>query len=114
MKLKELRVLKNLSQAQMAQILNTSQNTISNYEKGNTDPSIAVLKQIAKYFDVSLDYLCEYPFNNNLGYIPEERKETIKTLLELSDNEFKEVAAFVRGFKSGKEKTEDFEIFKRR
>ena len=102
MKLKELRLNNQLTQTELAKRIEITQFTYSNYEKEKTQPDIKTLITIADFYNVSLDYLCDRPFNNNLGYIPEERKETIKTLLQLSENEFKEVSAFIRGFKTGK------------
>jgi transcriptional regulator with XRE-family HTH domain len=56
-RLLELRTEKNLSQRDMAKILNISQGTYNNWENGNTQPSIEQLIAIAKYFGVSVDYL---------------------------------------------------------
>lgn len=42
-----------------------SQTTISRYENGEREPSIADLIQIADYFDVSIDYLLERTDNPN-------------------------------------------------
>ncbi|MCL1831467.1 MAG: helix-turn-helix domain-containing protein [Oscillospiraceae bacterium] len=58
-RLKELRVKKGLTQSQFAKELNlfVVKGTISNWEVGASEPDIATLIQIAKYFDVDLDYL---------------------------------------------------------
>ena len=40
--------------------LNVSQKTISAYENGKSEPSIATLKQLADIFDTSVDYLIGY------------------------------------------------------
>lgn len=57
MRIKELRKTKNISQLKMALDLNMSQNTISRYETGEREPSIADLIKLADYFKVSIDYL---------------------------------------------------------
>ena len=57
MRIKELRKQKGISQVKMAIDLNTNQNTISRYETGEREPSIAELIRIAEYLGVSLDYL---------------------------------------------------------
>ncbi|MBE6981533.1 MAG: helix-turn-helix transcriptional regulator [Ruminococcaceae bacterium] len=57
MRLKELRKSKGLSQLRLATELNTTQNTISRYETGEREPSIADLIKIADFFHVSVDYL---------------------------------------------------------
>jgi transcriptional regulator with XRE-family HTH domain len=52
-KLKELRILNNYSQKQMAELLNTSQSVVSNYETGNTLIQTAFLFDICNKFNVS-------------------------------------------------------------
>lgn len=56
-RLLELRTEKALSQRQMAKVLNISQGTYNNWENENTQPSVEQLIQIAKFFEVSVDYL---------------------------------------------------------
>jgi transcriptional regulator with XRE-family HTH domain len=56
-RLLELRNEKNLSQRDMAKILNISQGTYNNWENQNTQPSIEQLIFLAKFFGVSVDYL---------------------------------------------------------
>ncbi len=58
-RLKELRIQKNLSQKQLASILNVHKATISLYESGSRYPSYNILKATARYFHVSTDYLLE-------------------------------------------------------
>ena len=57
MRLKELRRARNMTQLRLAMELNTNQNTISRYESGEREPSIADLIRLADYFNVSVDYL---------------------------------------------------------
>ena len=57
--LKSLRKVRNIDQKEFAQILNISPKTISHWETGYTEPSIAQLVEIANYFDVSLDDLLD-------------------------------------------------------
>ena len=54
---RELRLLSNKSQKDMAQELNMSQAAISNWEAGRQVPEIPMLITIARYFKVSTDYL---------------------------------------------------------
>ena len=56
-RLKELRIEKKISQAEIGKLLNMSKMAVSHWEKGNSEPSIEQLKILAKYFDVSVDYL---------------------------------------------------------
>lgn len=56
-RLKELRLEKNCSQADLGKMLCLSKMAVSHWEKGNSEPSIAQLKILADFFDVSVDYL---------------------------------------------------------
>ena len=59
MRLRELRLERNMSQQRLAMELSMTQNTISRYEHGEREPGIKELIRIADYFNVSLDYLLE-------------------------------------------------------
>lgn len=48
-----------MNQRRLAVELNVSQTTISKYERGEAEPDIGMICTIAKYFDVSTDYLLE-------------------------------------------------------
>lgn len=56
-RLKELRVERKLSQADLAKELNVSQRSISSWETGFRQPDFETLERIAKFFDVTTDYL---------------------------------------------------------
>lgn len=49
----------NMTQLELAEILNYSDKAVSKWERGESIPDITVLKQIADLFQVSLDYLVE-------------------------------------------------------
>lgn len=55
--IKELREDNNLTQSELGQILNTNQRTISQYERGTRQIPVEIIIKIAKYFNVSTDYL---------------------------------------------------------
>ena len=63
-KLKNIRKDKNLTQEDIAKIINTSQSNISSYENGNTLILTAFLYNFAKHLNVSMDYICDR--NNNI------------------------------------------------
>ena len=52
-----MRKNKNLSQEQLAETLNVSRQTISNWENGRFYPDIDALVKISKYFNIALDDL---------------------------------------------------------
>ena len=58
-KVKNLRLSYKLNQVQLAQELNVSKQTISNWENNNILPSIEMLINIASFFSVSTDFLLE-------------------------------------------------------
>ncbi len=53
----ELRQGAKLTQSNLADALNYSDKAVSKWERAEAVPDITVLKQIADYFDVSVDYL---------------------------------------------------------
>jgi len=54
---KELRLLEDKSQKELAEKLNVTQAAISHWEAGRKIPEVPMLITIAKYFKVSTDYL---------------------------------------------------------
>ena len=56
-KLKFLRNSKNISQNDLAKLLNVSRSTISNYEYGRNYPTNEILIQLCSYFNVTADML---------------------------------------------------------
>ncbi len=113
MNLKKIREQWQLSQKEVAKKLNLNANTLCNYENQTTEPKIETLIQLANFYNVSLDYLCDRPFNNNIGYIPEDRKEIIKQICELDDTSFNELKTFLYGYIKGKENSTNFNIYKK-
>ena len=67
--LKKLRTSCNLTQKEMADKLGMNQQTYANYETGRREPDFDTLKEIASYFNVSIDFLLdidrEYKRNDN-------------------------------------------------
>ncbi len=58
--LKLLRNQKGLSQQKLADILHISQQSVYKYENDITSPDIDTLKNIADYFETSIDYVVGY------------------------------------------------------
>ncbi len=56
-RLRELREDKDLTQAQISKILNMSQTGYSKYETGENDVPTKILIELAKYYNVSVDYI---------------------------------------------------------
>ncbi len=58
-RIKELRMANNLNQVQLAQALNVTKQSVSNWEHDNILPSIDLLRRIAVFFNCTTDYLLE-------------------------------------------------------
>ena len=56
-RIRDLREDNDLSQAQIAQIVNVSQSTYSRYESGFLDIPSEVLIKLSKYYGVTVGYL---------------------------------------------------------
>jgi transcriptional regulator with XRE-family HTH domain len=58
-KLKELRIAKNYSQNELAQMVGCNQTAIGKYERGQLEPNIETLKKFSSIFETSIDYIVE-------------------------------------------------------
>lgn len=56
-RIRNLREDMDLSQTQVAQVLNCSQRIYSNYERGDVDIPTDILIKLAKFHQTSVDYL---------------------------------------------------------
>ena len=75
-KLQELRKIKGLTQEELAEALYVSRTAISKWESGRGYPSIDSLKEIAKYFSVTIDELLSS--NEVLSIAEEDNKQREK------------------------------------
>ena len=57
-RLKELRKERNMSELQLAKVLGVSSTTINRWGRGLRVPNLDSLLLLARFFDVSIDYLC--------------------------------------------------------
>jgi transcriptional regulator with XRE-family HTH domain len=58
-KIKKLRESRNLTTRMLAEELGISHGQISKYENDKTEPTLSVLRAYSKFFNVTLDYLCD-------------------------------------------------------
>jgi transcriptional regulator with XRE-family HTH domain len=56
-RIKELRQERNLGQKELARILSTSKQNLSRWEKGYFEPDQETTVRLARFFDVTTDYL---------------------------------------------------------
>lgn len=103
MRLRELRKQRNLSQKEFAKNFNIAQNTYANYEIGKTQPDIEVIKKIADFYHVSIDYLLEHETYNDLqlGYLSDDKKDAIKILVALNQLNFVKAYSYIAGLYAG-------------
>ncbi len=82
----ELRKAVPLTQAELAQKLNYSDKAVSKWERGESIPDVAVLKQIADLFGVTVDYLLEevHPLKATMQSVPRQLKKNRMLITGLS------------------------------
>lgn len=81
-RLKALREAVNFSQSRIAEMIGTTQASVTRYEKGQTAPPLVVLLWYAEYFDVSMDYIfgrTDQPQGKQYEYKPKVVDELTKT-----------------------------------
>lgn len=89
--LKKLRESHGLSQQKFADLFNLSQQSVHKYENDISEPSIQTLREIADYFDTSVDYLVDRtgdpaPLKARAGeYLTLEEKNLLEKYRCLSD-----------------------------
>ena len=102
LRLKSLRQEKKITQQDLANLLSVSASTVGMYEQQRRDPDTETLKQLAEYFNVSIDYLLgksdirnQYPNSkvkmsesnlsgDNLEQLEQEFPEGVKVLRRAS------------------------------
>ncbi len=94
-RIKQLRELKGLTQSQLAEILGIKNQTVSNYESGEREPSYDILLKLADCFGVTTDYLFGRT-NIERNMLPELSEDLKKIWDACLDNEqfllvFKEI-----------------------
>ena len=55
--LRNLRTEKNITQGELAKILGCSQSMLTRWENGECEPTAPYIVAVAKFFDVSADYI---------------------------------------------------------
>ena len=57
MNIRQFRMSKNLTQLQLARMLNVKRTTVSMWEQGKSKPRVSILKKLAIIFDCSIEDL---------------------------------------------------------
>ena len=66
LKLYELRKKAKISQEEFAEIVDTSRQAVSKWERDESEPDLNKIILIAKYYNVSIDYLLDYTIDDSL------------------------------------------------
>ncbi len=94
--LKQLRTQKGLTQKQLAEITNLSQNAISMYESGRREPDMKTLSALAQALDTDMNHLLETKAKEPFDHQEEETAlnardqrdigKKLRSMLELFDS----------------------------
>lgn len=79
----KLRILiedKDMTQKELAAQLNIAPSTVSSYVQNTREPDFVTLKMLAKYFDVSIDYLLDYSTGHTSSRQEDELLRIFRTL----------------------------------
>lgn len=108
MNLKEIRKSKNLTQAEVALMLNTSQSNYCKYEQGKVDPDINTLKKLAECLHTTVDNIIEHdvPYLLDKSTLSKEQNDIINEIRGLSNEDCQRVSAYIAGLKQGKQDQE--------
>lgn len=105
-RLKQLRKEKDITQEQLAKVLNYGRTAIAGYETGRNEPSIQDLNKLSSYFNVSVDYLLgksevreSLVKENREEYLPDDVKMIGRNINELTLEQRKAVSNIVNQFK---------------
>lgn len=94
-RLKKLRESQGLTTRSLGELVGVSNATISRYEGGKRDPDLIVVKNIADYFGVSIEYMCGEDVNTELESLKrmysklssESKKDVMKYITYLYETE---------------------------
>lgn len=78
-KIAELRNHRNLTQEELAELVNYSANHIAKLESARTNPSFDLLVKIAKALDIQVKDLFDYEERNTESFMIQELLKTINT-----------------------------------
>lgn len=107
--LRKLRLSKGISQQQLADVIETTQQSINKYENHSTEPDIDTLIKLADYFGTTVDFLIGHPTSSDTAGSPVEpllTKEEI-TLIEnyrnISKEERESIHLVLKNYLKGKQ-----------
>ncbi len=99
-RLRKLRESRHLNQQKLAIELNITQAAVSKYELGLSEPDINMLKNIANFFHVSIDYLVgasDIPIACLKSDLPNDELDIINKYRRLNDKQKAMSQAYMQG-----------------
>ncbi|MFL0198334.1 helix-turn-helix domain-containing protein [Clostridium sp. WILCCON 0269] len=109
-RMKELRKEKNITLQELANVLNTTKSTLSRYENNLRIPNADFINLLAKYFNVTVDYLLGNS-DNRTNPNPKEDTPYEKISKLVKENEIKTLAAHFDGEDITDDDVEDIKNF---
>lgn len=101
--LKNLRKSKNLSQSEVAKIINKTTSAYGYYEVERNEPDLQSLIKLADYYDVSIDFLVGRPRPFDFPIVATDiQKKLINYILTLDDSLCEKIEAYAYGINDGK------------
>ena len=100
--IRNLRTQKELLQRDLAKMLNTSNSTICDWEKGRCEPNVNDLVKMSEIFNCSVDYLIgnenEYGIieNSNVPTLTKTQTELLSVFNLLSEEDQHQVIGFAK------------------
>lgn len=71
---------RNLTQKELAKQLNIAPSTMGSYVQNTREPDFNTLKLLAKYFDVTTDYLLDYQSNQTVSHQEDDLLRIFRSL----------------------------------
>jgi transcriptional regulator with XRE-family HTH domain len=84
-RIKELRQKANLTQAELADKMGFTSQTVSNWESGSREPDISALAKLSSLFNVSLDYLLLGKEEETIGLDDMDAEKRLSMLIKKDD-----------------------------
>lgn len=99
MNLKKIRLEQQKTQREVAQAINLTQFTYSNYEIGKTQPDIETLIKLAQYFHTTIDNLVGYetPYLIDKSQFTQTQLKIIEQIKTLQEDLCEKVVSYVTG-----------------
>ena len=109
MNLKDIRKKHNLTQAQVAKYLQTSQQAYNYYENEKYEPSIDMLKKLADLYRTSIDNIVGRENENeiNISALNNKKIEFIKELVDVPDYMISELQAYLKGMQHAEKERQE-------